>query len=125
MKKYIFLLFLFTCILNLAGCSSKTEDEESSFVPIVIVKRSDTKAELSAEECMLVSNMLNDQKWRNSLWDCACDCTIVINDQPLLYCSDCGTFNDNENIRCTELEEQQRTELNAILSQYITLGEWE
>lgn len=125
MKKYIFLTLLFTCIINLAECSSKTEDEESSSVPIVIVKRSDTKTELSAEECIIVSTMLSDQKWKDSLWDCACDCTIFINDQSLLYCSDCGTFNDNKNIRCTELEEQQRTELNAILSQYIRLGEWE
>lgn len=71
--------------------------------------------ELSADDRQYVINLLNNASWIDDFSNCASDFIFYTQHQEIQYHSDCGTFNDYTNKRCTTVSEEQRNTINSML----------
>ncbi len=79
--------------------------------------------ELTVEEIQQVVEIIENSNWNTKgTADCTNDCKLIINGETYYYHSDCGTWNDNWNNRYLTVTDTEKESINAVLSQYITLG---
>ena len=79
--------------------------------------------ELTAEEIEQIIAIMENGSWNlDGTADCANDCKLIINGRTYYYHSGCGTFNDNLNNQSLTTTDAEKESINAVLSQYITLG---
>ena len=82
-----------------------------------------TTVRFSPEDSAVILALLKQDRWTEGTTDCLVDVHFVLPDKELEYHSDCGTFIDNNASRALSLTEEEQARVNAILRQYITLGE--
>ena len=74
------------------------------------------------EDIRTISNILCGDAWNTEgTTDCLSNIEITINEETYKYHSDCGTFNDNVNQNYLSLDDERKTEVNAIFAKYISL----
>ena len=78
---------------------------------------------LSAEDAVLIGDLVESGNWMEGTDDCLNDCIIFMDGEEIKYSSDCGTFNDTVNEKSLHLTEEQQAAVNAILEKYIALGD--
>lgn len=117
-------------IINDTGIiiSSKSTNVPSNEVAKIRVgsQRSDGRLpvnKLTVKDAEYVVELLDKATWYNGTTDCFEDCVFGMEDGSVLYYhSDCGTINDNKTGRCIKLSDVEQSELNGLLSKYVTLG---
>jgi len=78
---------------------------------------------LTPKDAEYILDLLEKASWLNGTTDCFADCVFGLEDGSVLYYhSDCGTINDNKTGRCIKLTDVEQSELNGLLSKYVTLG---
>ena len=93
--------------------------------------------EITADDALTISNMLDSPLWQEGLSDCAHDCTINLKGIIYYYHSSCGSFEyvalssvssfsaikPEIKGKTMTLNEEEKETINAILEKYITLGD--
>lgn len=74
------------------------------------------------EDADVFLDFTQSSDWNKGTTDCFSNCEIEINGEVFRYHSDCGTFNDNEKDRSLTVDEETKTLINNILSNYIDLS---
>lgn len=117
MKHYLALfLALLICLFALAGCSQQQDRSAALEVTYRDILSGDTSThQLTEAERTKLLNILNECQWKDSLWDCVCDCQFTVNSDQLSYDSSSGCINDTPNRRCTVLNEEDRVWFNSVL----------
>lgn len=78
---------------------------------------------LTSKDAEYILELLESATWLNGTADCFADCVFGMEDGSVLYYhSECGSINDNKTRRCIKLNDVEQSELNSILSKYVTLG---
>ena len=82
-----------------------------------------TTVRFSPEDSAVILALLEETRWTEGTTDCLVDVHLVLPDSELEYHSDCGTFIDAKADCALSLTDEEQAQVNAIMSQYITLGE--
>ena len=78
---------------------------------------------LTAEEIEQIAAIIETGNWNSEgTSDCVNDCKLIINGETYYYHSECGTWNDKLHDRCLSVTNAEKEKINAVLSQYVTLG---
>lgn len=79
---------------------------------------------MTGEDGVIISDILENGLWNTEgTADCLNDIELIINSETYHYHSDCGTFNDNINQRSMTVDEETKTEINSIISEYLPAKE--
>ena len=71
---------------------------------------------LDLNEIDYILDLLNDNVWEHEPFDCDYDYYLLQPNQKIYYHSECGTFTDTERGRSFKVTEEQRLEINRLLS---------
>ena len=134
MKKTLLTLVCLLFCLLLFGCSSQmstnvypesVEHKEYNVIWDVTFAGDapDISTALSHEDSKLLADIMKSEKWINDLSDCAPDVMLISeNGDRIRYHSECGVFNDLENIKSLKLDPSQKEIVNNMLKSYGRLG---
>lgn len=79
---------------------------------------------MAEEDGVIISDILKNGVWNTEgTADCLNDAELMINGEAYRYHSDCGTFNDNVNNRSMTVDEETKSEINSIISEYLSAKE--
>ena len=99
--------------------NDKLPEEEAFVVKNIFTGESKP---LSANDGLALADILESDSWNTEgTTDCFSNIEIVINGATYKYHSECGTFNDNINLRHLSLDEKTNNAVNAILDDYVSL----
>lgn len=145
MKKLFALLLAAILVIGLLGCSGKqAEDTDAAavYVQNTSLDRSSTRL-LGSDKSAALLKLIGQNRWEDSACDgtlgnaycsgCGIytkydgphwvhDVQIETPDEYLYYCSACGTFSSYDEHHSMTLTDKERKQVDAILSEYITLG---
>ena len=88
----------------------------------VMPARETTGMVLREEDAAFILSCVGEV-WAESTGDCINDCKLIIDGKVLYYSSDCGTINDHEHDCHQSATEEERQQINAILGEYMMLGD--
>ena len=115
--KRIFLTILLVaiCLSAFVGCSN---DELSAPITVEYYVVGETSQIMLDYENDLIMELLNSNKWiTNDTAKVSNDYKLTINNKEILYCSETGTFTDEENQRYIVANEADRIAINNSLQQ--------
>lgn len=126
MKKWIAVAISLLCLSFLNACR-RTSPVKTTPQTIQISERwtGGEAKRISEKDTETLLNILNNDKWIPETPNCACDCTVELEEQIVYYHSSCGTFNirTDSGHWALETSDEEKQTVNSILEKYIVLQE--
>lgn len=72
--------------------------------------------DFSAEDTEVIDGIFYNNEWVNDITKCASDYQIIMGNENFYYHSECGTVNDIQNGRSFTITDEQRNQVNNLLS---------
>lgn len=116
MKKLIALILSLIFVFALSGCADNINKTYKLPQDQFCYSIEDSQTvELKRKDKNYIVDLLNEATWINAVPNCGYNFFFYTQEQELTYQSTCGEFTDITNYKSTEVSEEQRIAINAIL----------